>query len=33
MGVANYPDIFQQKVNDLFNRFEFICAQIYELLI
>ena len=24
--VANSPDIFQQKMNDLFNEFEFICA-------
>ena len=26
MGVANSPDIFQQKMNDLSNGFEFICA-------
>ena len=33
MGVANSPDIFQQKMNDLFHGFEFICAYIYDLLI
>ena len=26
MGVANSPDIFQQKMNDLFHGFEFIRA-------
>ena len=26
MGVANSPDIYQQKVNDLFHGFEFSCA-------
>ena len=33
MGVANSPDIFQQKMNDLFNGFEFICAYIEDLLV
>ena len=32
MGVLNSPDIFQQKMNDLFHGFEFIRAYIYELL-
>ena len=31
-GVANSPDIFQQKNNDLFNGIESIRAYIYELL-
>ena len=26
MGIANSPDIFQHKMNDLFRRFEFIRA-------
>ena len=33
MGIANSPDIFQQKMNDLFHGFEFICACIDDLLI
>ena len=33
MGVANSPDISQQKMNDLFDGFEFICAYIDDLLI
>ena len=33
MGVANYPDIFQHKMNDLFHGFEFICAYIDNLFI
>ena len=33
MRVANSPDIFQQKMNDLFHGFEFICAYIYAILI
>ena len=33
MGVANYRDILQQKMNDLFHGFEFIRAYIDELLI
>ena len=28
MGVRNSPDTFQQKMNDLFQGFEFICAYI-----
>ena len=33
MGVANRPDIFQHKMNDLFHGFEFIRAYIDDLLI
>ena len=33
MGVANSPDIFQNKINDLFNGFYFIRAYIDDLLI
>ena len=33
MVVSNSKDIFQQKINDLFQGFEFIRAYIYELLI
>ena len=33
MGVINLPDIFQQKMIDLFQLFEFICAYIDALLI
>ena len=33
MGVANSPEIFQQKMIDLFHRFEFIRAYIYNVLI
>ena len=33
MGVANSPDIFQQKMNSLFHGFEFIHAYIDGLLI
>ena len=33
MGIDNYPDIFQQKMNGLFHGFEFICMYIDELLI
>ena len=33
MGVANSPDIFQQKKNNLFQVFEFIFAYMYEILI
>ena len=28
MGVRNSPDIFQHKMNDLLQTFEFICAYI-----
>ena len=33
MGVANFPYILQQKMNDLFRGFEFIRAYIYDFLI
>ena len=33
MGVANSPDILQQKMNDLFHGFEFIRVYIDDLLI
>ena len=33
MGVSNSPENFQQKINDLFQNFEFTCAYIDELLI
>ena len=33
MGLANSPDIFQQKMNDLFHGFEFIPTYIDDLLI
>ena len=33
MGVADSPESFQQKMNDLFHGFRFICAYIYDLLI
>ena len=33
MGVANSPDIFQQKMNYLFHGYEFICAYINDLLV
>ena len=33
MGVANSPEIFQQKMNNLFHGFEFIRAYIDDLLI
>ena len=33
MGVANSPDIFQQKMNNLFHGFEFIRAYTDDLLI
>ena len=33
MGVANSPEIFQQKMKDLFNEFEFIRVYIYQFLI
>ena len=32
-GAANSLDILQQKMNDLFHRFEFICTYIEDLLI
>ena len=33
MGVANSPEIFQQKVNDSFHRFEFIRVYIDDMLV
>ena len=33
MGVANYPDIFQHKMNYLFHVFKFIHAYIDDLLV
>ena len=33
MGIANSPDIFQHKMNDLFHEFKFIRAYIDKLLI
>ena len=33
MRVANFPEIFQQKVNELFHGFEFIRAYIDDLLV
>ena len=32
MGVANSPDIFQLRINDLFNGFKFIRVYIDDLL-
>ena len=33
MGIANFPDILQKNMNDLFHGFEFIRTYIDELLI
>ena len=33
MGIDKYPDIFQQRMNDLFHGFEFICAYTDEFLV
>ena len=34
MGVCNYPDIFQEKMNIMFRGIEFILAHIdYQLII
>ena len=33
MGSANLPDIFQQKMKDLFHGFEFIRAYIDSILV
>ena len=33
MGVANSPEIFQHKMNDLFHGFEFRCAYIDDILV
>ena len=32
-GIANSPESFEQKMNDLFHWFGFICAYIYDLLL
>ena len=29
MGIANYPEIFQHKMNNLFHGLKFICACKY----
>ena len=33
MGLSNSPDIFQEKMNEMFCRFEFIQVYINDLLI
>ena len=33
MGICNTPDIFQEKMNEMFCEFEFIRAYIDDLLI
>ena len=33
IGVDNSPELFQQKTNNLFHGFKFICAYIYDILI
>ena len=33
MGVVNSPESSQQKMNDLFHRFELVHAYVYEFLI
>ena len=33
MGLSNGPDIFQDKMNELFNSLEYISAYIDDLLI
>ena len=33
MGLCNRPDIFQEKINELFNGLEYVKAYIYDLLI
>ena len=33
MVIANHPEIFQQKMTDLFHGFKFICVYIYGILI
>ena len=33
MVIANSPDIFQQKMNDLFHGFGFIRVYVYGLLV
>ena len=33
MGVCNFPNIFQEKMNEMFHGMEFIIAYIDEILI
>ena len=33
MGVCNYPDIYQEKMNEIFHGMEFIRAYINDLLV
>ena len=33
MGVANFPDIFQHKMDDLFHGFGFIRSCVDDLLV
>ena len=33
MAVANYSDIFQQKMNDLFHGYKFICTYMDSILV
>ena len=33
MGVANFPENFQQEMNGLFHIFKFICTYIYDILV
>ena len=33
MGICNSPEIFQEKMNEIFRGFEFIRAYINDLLI
>ena len=33
MGLSNYPGIFQEKMNDLFQELEFTCVYIYDILV
>ena len=33
MGASNAPDVFQAKMNSLFNDLEYVCAYIDDLLI
>ena len=33
MGIANSPEIFQQKMNNLFHGFEFIHLYVYKIFI
>ena len=33
MGLCNSPDIFQEKMNELFAGFNYVCAYINDLLV